>query len=283
MFPMTRVLRMPEGEGGGSSAATSPVTDAPSAPAATQQPAPQVAQSAPAAPAPQPPPQAKDSQALGATLLSATAKKPKTLAELLEEKGPDQAQKRIERGVRKALRAFGIDLDKDADITAEAEKYRADRSQKKSERRSLRTEAEKAGEKVKTLSEAVSAYAAIELGRLTEQEKSIVLGLAPSDPGKQLAHIAALRASGAIKTQPSTAAAQPAPANGSAQAPTPVAQAPIPQPSTSAPVQPGPVPLTPPAVDHLSAYRGLPKDGAARALYLIQHPELAAQLLQPPT
>lgn len=251
-----------------------PATAAPVTPAPAVVVTPPPALATPAAPVPpaaQPTPPAATPPAAG--------RPAKSLAELLNEPGPDEAQKRIARGVRKALREYGIDVPKDANITAHAEEYKADRAAKKSERRTLREQAAERDSYKTTL----DGYAKNELASLSEEQRAFVLGVAPSDARAQLAHITALRASGAIKAAPVTApiitppAGIPPVAAPAAAAPAaPAAPAPLPAPANSAPAQPGPVQTTPPVVDHFVEWSRLraSKDqyeNARASLYYLTH------------
>ena len=240
------------------------VTPAAPAPSPTPAAAPAPASSAPHAPVVQP--VAPTPAPAPAAQTAAPTKPPKTLAELLSEKGPEEAQKRIARAARKALKAFGIDIPKDADINAEAERYKADRAAKKSERRELREKAEQAD----AYRSALDTYAKNEVAALSEEQRAFVLGVAPTDARAQLAHISALRQSGALKTAAPAAPEAPA-------APTaPAAPPPLPAPAQSAPTQPGPVQTTPPVTDHFAEWNRLkadtsPMSAVQASLYFIQH------------
>ena len=244
---------------------TQVVIPAPAAPPPVVPPAPAPQAHAPAQAAPQAPP------AVAAPTAAPSSPKPaKTLQELLNEKGPDEAQKRITRAARKALKAFGIEIPKDADINAAAEAYKAERSAKKAERRDLRTKAEEA----ESYRGVVESYAKSELASLTDQQRAFVIGVAPSDARAQLAHIQMLRQSGAITAAP---AASAAPAVAPVVVPaTPAVAAPLPAPAQSAPTQPGPV-QTPVAItDHHAEWNRLrnskdPRDEASASLYFLQH------------
>lgn len=179
---------------------------------------------------------------------AAPARPVKTLAELLGEKGPDEATKRLERAGRKALEMFGIELGKKDDIEAKAAEYKAQRDAKKAERQTLKAQVAES-DRYKT---ALSAHMAYELGQLDDSQRAMIEVVAGKDPAAQLSQITALRAAGIIKPKSGAAATPPAPAVGVAPPGVPPL-VPIPAPASSAPPQPGPVPTAPLAAKDIKA------------------------------
>lgn len=196
----------------------------------------------------------------------------KTLHELLNEPGPDEAQKRLARAARKALKEFGIDIEKDCDIAAEAARYKSDRQAKKAERDSLRETADKAT----SYKLALDAYAKTELASISDDARSFVLSVAPSDVVAQLAHIAALRTAGRAGVPSAVVPVVPVAGDPAAL---PVAGAPLaalPLPAQSAPAQPGPAVVPVGAVDHYAEWKRIredksPRVSATASLYFLQH------------
>lgn len=238
-------------------------------------PAPPVAATPPIAPVVAQLPATPPPTAPAEGVLLAPARPVKTLAELLNEKGPDEAQRRMARAGRKALKLVGIDVPKGADMVAFSEQYKAGLESKKIERKEFKARAEKAESEIKRYAEAMSAYATAEMTQLAPEHQALIKAHAGEDPSLQVAQIHAWKAAGFLKSvAPASAAPSAAPA----------APAPIPPPANSAAPQPGPVPLTPPTTDHLAAYKAFPSTDAgrlARTLYLFDHPELSAGLLRP--
>ncbi len=185
----------------------------------------------------------------------ATAARPiKTLADLLGEKTPDAATKRLVREARKALEKFGIEIGKDDDIEVKAAEHKAKQDARKTERQELKAKAEKA-ERYESL---VTAHVAAQMADLTEEQRQVVKATAGADPAAQLAQLTTLRAIGFIKPKEAVAAV----------APTVAPAAPIAAPASSAPAQPGPVATSVNPTDLKATYLALKnsKSGADRIM-----------------
>jgi hypothetical protein len=254
---------------------------APAAPAPPVAPTPAAPQ-APAAPAPAPAPAAPAAPPVAAAPAPAPAPaaRGRSLSALLAEPGPDEAQQRLARAARKALKEFGIDLPKDADIDAEAAAYKAKQDERRGERKELRDKAKIADDATVAMTHAVSA----ELAQLSGEDRAkAAVFITGATPLEQFTKLTALKASGLLKAQAAPAPAPPAPA----PAPPPAA----PAPGAAPPAPPAPAPLAPPASsavppgapppagtqvpeNHLATYNALKASNPYLAAnYLICHSE----------
>jgi hypothetical protein len=226
-------------------------TAAPVAPAPPAPPAAPVAAPAPPAPVAAPAPLAPPAQPPAAAAPPVAPARPgKTLADLLGEKEPDEAQKRLARAGRKALSAFGIDLGKNDDVEKAAEDFKAKRARAKEERKDLETKAQRAAD----YEASVKAWVDTELPKLSAAERAMIESRGAKDPLSQmreLQYLHGLRASGVL--------AQPAPAAPTAPAaPAPPAPPPpLAAPANSAPSVPGPAPTNAAPTDHKAIYESL--------------------------
>lgn len=174
---------------------------------------------------------------------------------------PFWLNERLNRAAKQALKAAGIDVPKNVDPLEAAKDAAKKAEERKGERKRLREEAAKAtaeAEQLRAQSEAqadvLKAFAAVEMAKLSDEEKATVTTVAKDNYAEQLKAISVLRARD--KAQPPPAAA--------------ATQAPLQAPASTAPVTNAPAPGTPGAPeDYAGTYKTLKQ----------QNPYLAAQYL----
>jgi hypothetical protein len=213
-------------------ATTTPAPTTPATPAATTA-APATTPAA-AAPAATPP---------AATVEPTTAK----------EGDPNWLKQRIEQNSKstqaKFLKDLGVTTIEEAKAKIEAAKKLEDDKKSEIQRvqdqlKALEPEAEKA----KRLETTVTAYAAREMGALTEAQKTTIIGLAGEDPAKQLETIEKLKAGGLLAAPP------PAPAATTAA---PAGKQSVPAPVSTTGAGGAPTPASPTSPDHKAVYEKL--------------------------
>ena len=261
-----------------------PATGAPAVPPVVAPPV-TIAAPPPVVAAPAPPP------APAAAPPAPPAAPKKTLRDLLGENTDDAATKRILRAQRQALKEFGIDIDKDADITAEAAKYKARLDGRNTERKTFRDEAETTKAQLARATSALDTVTKAEMAALPPEHQALVKATAGEDLFKQAEVLFAWKAAGLIKpTAASAPAPQAAPVVAAPAAPAapqpPATPPPLPAPASSAPAQPGPVQTPAPIVDRLAEWTRLkddrdPATSATASLYYLQHShEINAALIR---
>lgn len=253
-------------------------TDAPAAPPAVAPPVPPVAA-----------PRVAAAPVVAPVALAQTAAPPspkKTLRDLLGENTDDAATKRIIRAQRQALKEFGIDVDKDADIPAEAAKYKAKLDERNAERKTYRGEAESTKAQLARATSALDTVTKAEMAALPPEQQALVKATAGEDLFKQAEVLFAWKAAGLLKPAAAAPAAPIAPVVAPAAPVAPAPQAPLPPPASSAPAQPGPVQTPVPVTDRMAEWTRMkddrdPKVNASASLYYLQnYDEINAALIR---